>query len=116
MKQNRGQVLVLFLLLLPFILIFMALIIDYGLLTLNKSKLNKTLDKTLENAVEYNLSEDEINNLINKNIDDISYIDIKTNEREVKIHIKKNIKTGFINIYGKNLTEFDITKTKNKKE
>ena len=89
MKQNRGQVLVLFLLLLPFILIFMALIIDYGLLTLNKSKLNKTLDKTLENAVEYNLSEDEINNLINKNIDDISYIDIKTNEREVTIHIKK---------------------------
>ena len=117
MKQNnKGQVLVLFLLLIPFILIFISLIIDYGTILINKKSLNLTIDEILKDAIDNNLTKEQINYLITKNIDDITYKEIKMEDKKITIHITKKINGGFINIIKKDLYEIDINKTMNKKE
>lgn len=116
MKTNKGQVLVLFLLLLPFILIFMAMIIDYGLLLVNKKNIESNIEEILNEATSNNITKEQIEFLLEKNITDINYKEVTIENKKITIRIKKKIKGGFLNIVKKELFNIDIEKTKDKKE
>lgn len=95
--NNRGQVLVVFVILLPILLLIFTFVVDIGLLSIEKRKIsNNTYD-----AVEYyleNLDKEKTINLLNSNLEDIK-IDIIDEDIYVIIYVEKNYKGIFNIIY-----------------
>lgn len=88
--NNKGQTLVLFVILLPLMLIIFTLVIDLGLLYIDK----RNVENNVVGSIEYyfsNKSDDKfeikITDMLNKNIGDIEkiYIDDTSEYLEVKV-------------------------------
>ena len=94
--NNKGQSLVVFVIIIPIILILFTIVINLGFVYVEKRAINNTLD----NAIEYyneNKEDIDIENkirlLINKNIDNIDKLDIEINNNQIQIELtKKEIK------------------------
>lgn len=91
MKNNKGQVLVLFVILLPILLLLLMIIIEIGKINLEKTKTKNTIKEIIEtNLKNYdNNTKDKINTLIETNINDIEYKTIFISEDEIKITLKQ---------------------------
>ena len=96
--KNKGQALVLFVLLLPIIILTFSFVIDIGYISVTKKKIDKTVEQLAENSFENNLSETELKNLIIKNIDNVYIRKITISEENIKIEIKVTIDTIFSSI------------------
>lgn len=88
MMNNKGQVLAVFIILLPIVLLIFCLLVDLGMLYLEK----RTIDNNLKSTISYGLNhfdddniEFKMGQILKENISDIDslYIDIDEN----KIHI-----------------------------
>ena len=88
--NNKGQTLALFVIIIPLILLLFIYIVDIGNLYLEKRKINNTL----EYALEYKKENKNVEEYINKNIDDVDEIIVLDDE----IIIKKN-KKGIMKDY-----------------
>lgn len=106
MKNNKGQVLVAFVLMLPIIIMFCGLIIDCGYLFIEKRK----VDNNIKDAITYGLNNIEleeevirakITKILNVNIDDISTLEINIENKSVDINLEKYKKGIFTNIFSK---------------
>ena len=93
MMNNKGQTLVIFIILIPVIILLFALIISIGLIYVEKNK----IEDNVYYAINYYLENKDNNNidlkvkeLINKNISDIS-IDINKSIDSIKITVNKKI-------------------------
>lgn len=108
--NNKGQVLVVFVILLPILLLIFTFVVDIGLLSIEKRKIsNNTYD-----AVEYyleNLDKEKTINLLNSNLEDIK-IDIIDEDIYVIIYVEKNYKGIFNIIYDNKI----VVKYKGNKE
>lgn len=98
MKKNNGQVLVLFVILLPVILLLLLITIEVGNIYIEKSKTKSVIKETITNCLKNNLSNDAINSLIDLNIKDIKEKTIYTSETEIDLKLKQKKK-----IFGRNL-------------
>lgn len=107
--NNKGQVLVIFVILLPIFLMILTLIIDLGMLSIEKRKVDNNTYDAIEYYLESN-NKDKIIKLIEKNIDDVD-VDIKDSENSVEISVSKEYK-GIYNIIYDN--EIKITYIGNK--
>lgn len=100
--NNKGQVLVTFIILLPIFLILFTFIIDIGLLSIEKRKIsNNTFD-----ATEYYLStndKEKTIELLNSNLEDVD-IEIIDNKESVIINVKKEYKGIYKIIYDNNIS------------
>lgn len=110
MKNNRGQTLVLFILILPIILSLLLLLINYGILSYEKLKLSNNIKQAIEyglnlkmtndlNSADY-LTNDEIKKRVETLLkENITYdsIDITVNDMSIRITLSKK-KVGIINI------------------
>ena len=90
MKKNSGQVLILFILILPILFMILGLVIDVGLSYLEKRK----VDNVINEAIYYALNDD--NNVldntrkyIQKNIDNIDNLNVSLNDNIVEIKLSK---------------------------
>ena len=101
--NNKGQSLVAFVLLIPFISLLLIMVIDYGMMIYEK----KQLDSVLTDSIEYGLNniqkdniKEDIQNLIYRNIDQdsISKLEITIDGEFVNIKIEKKF-TGIINLF-----------------
>ena len=103
--NNRGQVLVIFVILLPIFLMILALVIDLGLLSIEKRKLsNNTYD-----AVEYFLEsndKDKTTKLLENNLNNVE-ISVNDKDDYVEITVIKEYKSLY-NIISNN-KEISIT-------
>lgn len=102
MKNNKGQALIEFILILPIILMILLYTIEFGRITIKKQELESNLDLivTLYNENK----KEEINNFANNNNIIVTYQ--KTNSLTT-IEIKKNINSNLPlinNILGNNIT------------
>ena len=95
MLNNKGQVLVIFVILLPIFLIILTGIVDVALLNIEKKK----LDNNTHDAVEFYLDnyddsnvENDTKELLNKNLKDIN-ITIKDNGETLTIKVIKKYKS-----------------------
>lgn len=77
MLNNKGQVLVLFVLLIPIFLIIMVLVIDIGSLSYEKNKMKNMCDLTLD----YMDNESNINKVIDY---------VRRNDGNIKVNIDNN--------------------------
>ena len=92
--NKKGQMLVLFIILLPLILMFVGLIIDTGYLYIEKRKVDLIVKDTVEYGIKnYEVTtEEELYELLKQNIDNINeYKIIKINNTlKINILIKKD--------------------------
>lgn len=89
MKNSKGQALIEFILILPFILMILLYIIEFGRITLKKQELESNLDLII---TLYNENKkEEINNYANNNNITITYTTIND---LTTIEIKENIKSN----------------------
>ena len=103
--NNKGQVLVIFVILLPIILLILTFIVDYGLLSIEKRK----IDSETLSAAEYYLENidnvDVYNNtmkLLDNNLDDVE-ISILDVDDYINIIVKSNYKNLYNNIVNDDL-------------
>jgi hypothetical protein len=106
MKNSKGQVLVTFVIIIPVILMILALVVDVGLLYIEK----RQTDSTVREMISYGLDnitlnkgvlEDRLIKLANANLDDIKKIDITTDNSDIRITLEKDKNSLFSNIYKK---------------
>lgn len=98
MKSNRGQVLVVFVLLLPFILLFLTLVIDYGNSYLKKREISNRVKLIIKERFNYTDNTDlesRLENLVLKNIDNITDYKIHITNEFVSISITTEVKRLF---------------------
>lgn len=123
MRNSKGQVLVIFILLLPVILMIFALIIDVGLLYSEKRKLDNTVLESINYrfdniSLEDSVLEEKITILLGKNIDDIEVMNIDVSSNYIKIGVIKSKESLFANVFKKAVYEIKssyIGKIENKK-
>ena len=104
MLNNKGQSLVLFIILLPILLLVLILVLDIGKLIIVKNELNNindiVMDYGLSNLDKDNL-ENELIKLINLNKDDIDNINVTIEDDKIYITLDEKINgifTSFIDI------------------
>lgn len=83
--NKRGQALVGFVLLLPFLLIFFAYVIDNGVLLDAKTKLDEVVKSAITYALENDASEDKVKTYIMKNEPELKEIQVEVGDT---VHIK----------------------------
>lgn len=102
MKKNRGQVLAVFILILPVLFILSGLIIDCGYLYIEKRNVDNNIKDVLEyglksNETDINVLKNKIKRQLNLNIDDIELIDIEIENKDIEINLEKT-KTGIFTV------------------
>ena len=94
--NNKGQTLVIFVIILPILLIMLTLIIDLGFLYIEKRNISNNVYDSVEYYLE-NIDDEEVKTdvekLLNKNIKNIEDIKIIENEEYVEIHLTKTRKS-----------------------
>lgn len=110
--NNKGQVLVLFVLLIPVLLLAVAFVIDIGLLMEDK----KHLDISIKESVYYGLNnidsselELKIQELLNKNVKNIEQITINQDDDYLEVDVKKDYKGLFTFLFKNNIYEIEST-------
>ena len=110
--NSKGQVLVLFILLIPCLLVCMAFVIDIG----NLYRENKHLESSIKDGLYYGLNNANLVNvkekteeLIRKNVDDIEEIKIQKNEDYLQIYVRKDYKGLFSFLFQNNIYKIEST-------
>lgn len=92
--NNKGQSLVMFIIIIPIFLLIVTLVYDVGTAIYEKNRLLNTnymvIDYGLDNID--NVSERELTNLIQRNIDNLNYISVDIEDNEIDIILGKDIK------------------------
>ncbi len=91
--NNKGQSLVMFIILLPIIIIVLGIVIDIGSMGLEKIKVQNTLKDAISYGLNNDSNKNEIEELINKNIT-YDQIDIKKDD-DISITIEYKSKSIF---------------------
>ena len=101
--NNRGQSLVMFVVIVPLLLLVLAMVVDIGNLVNNKIEINSVnklaISYGIDNIDKDNI-ENEVKNIINKNYKDIDDIKISIQDEKISIDLKYYSKSIFGNIIG----------------
>lgn len=96
--NNKGQTLVVFIILLPVLFLFLGLVYDFGLISLENKKIKNNIEEIISYSLD-NLEEENLTLKIKENLEN-NLGSIKTNitleNNIVLINVKKEIKTIFI--------------------
>ena len=98
MLNNKGQSLILFVIMLPVLLLIFVLVIDIGKVIILKQELdnisNIVLDYGLDNIDKINL-DDELVSLVKLNNDEIDEIDIYMKDSKIYVKLNENVQGIF---------------------
>lgn len=107
--NNKGQSLVLFIVLLPILLLVIVLVVDVGIIMTSKQDLNNInymmVDYGLSNLGKESL-EEEIRKYIILNDSEIDNMNIRVVDNEVYINMKKTEKSLIAHVF--NIKDFEI--------
>ena len=101
--NNKGQALVMFVVIIPIFLLIITLVYDMAGIIYEKNRLSNvaymTVDYGLDNIEE--VKESELIELITKNIDNPNYISVSIDSEQIEVKITKEIKKGLEEIGAK---------------
>lgn len=100
--NNKGQSLVLFILIIPILLGMIVLVVDVGNAIYSKNKINNVIEMVIEYGLEDNYQEEKLEELINYNLKNNNYkVEIKNEVINIKVEDYVNgIISNIINIDG----------------
>lgn len=95
--NNKGQTLVLFVLLLPLLFIFMMLVLEVGLLLVDKNKIDNEVKYAIKYAFKLDsIDENKVKNVLRDNLGNDIKIDIKTATSDIHVEVSKLHKFLFL--------------------
>lgn len=105
--NNKGQSLVMFVLLIPIFLLIFTLVFDVGTALYEKERLSNTNYMTIEYALANmdNVNENDLIELIMKNSDNLSSISVVIGDNVIDIKLSKNIKGVIGKVFNFDLVE-----------
>ena len=104
--NNKGQSLVLFIMIIPILLLIMVFVYDMGMLLYEKDRLSNTVNMAIDYALDNKeVSNEEIEELIDRNINREVEIKIDRDNDSIKIEVSEEAKFIFSNLF-----DFDFTK------
>lgn len=96
--NNKGQTLVTFLLILPFVILVIALVIEIGNLEVTKNKYENEIKDTINYGLKHkDVDASTLEALLNKNID--GNIDIKIYNNHITISVQKEVEGLFSHLF-----------------
>ncbi|NLA32857.1 MAG: hypothetical protein GX864_02820 [Mollicutes bacterium] len=112
--NNKGQTLVIFVILIPIFILILALVVDNGLIMNAKNKIINTSEIIIKNVyhkLDENNHESLIKELYDKN--EIKYTNLITNyeDNKLTIKIKSAVKSIFGKVVGMDKYKFEISLT-----
>ena len=107
MLNNKGQSLVIFVLILPVLIVFIGYSFDVLNTNYEKNKL-ENLSLMLKENLDEDITDNEIKELVNKNDANI-VVSITRDESKVEIQLSKRIKSMFGKIIGKEYYDIKVT-------
>lgn len=105
--KNKGQVLVLFLLLLPIMLMLIGLATDYGNNTLVKLESESSIKRVLKTALKEDLDQTKITELLKDNLNHASMIEVTVTDR-IDVRVKLETKTLFSHLLGVSKEQYQL--------
>lgn len=109
--NNKGQVLIIFILLIPILLLGAAYVVDNIYISYHTNKLNGINSMISSDISTNNIDIIEISDYVKKNDKNISVEVIVISDTEVKINLSKKINSLFGAIIGKNFYTLSSSKT-----
>lgn len=105
--NNKGQSLVLFIVIIPIILLVFVLVYDIGTAIYEKNRLSNTSYMVIDYALDNidSIDENDLISLITKNTDNLSGISVLIDNGKVNIKLTKNIKGVFGRAFNFDLIE-----------
>ena len=112
--NKNGQVLVLFVMLLPLFFLLICLIVDIGFGYSEKNKIQNVIKEAIKEELncEDCLLQDSkirITSVINKNIENVHIKNIEVNDNFIKVSISKKVKINFFGLFNKSSYQLDIS-------
>lgn len=101
--NNKGQVLVMFVLLIPIFLLMLVFVVDISNLYIKKDGLNNINYLVIDSILDKGIDDLEIKNLILKNDKDININYININDDVVEISLEKEYNGIFSHLVGKKI-------------
>lgn len=98
--NNKGQVLVLFIILIPVFLVLGAFIIDIGLISRENNHLENVSRMVIKEVIDEDDKKEKIEKLMVKNKIDITNLEVQIEDNEIRIKNEIAIKSIFGNIVG----------------
>ena len=106
--NNKGQVLVVFIILIPILFMLIGIIFDVCYAAYEKGKIENNLKYILKTSLENDLSEYEIEELIDKNIDNIENYNISFDNNALSIYIDANVDGVFRNLFDNPIEKISV--------
>lgn len=105
--NNKGQSLVMFVIIVPILCLILTLVYDVGTAIYEKNRLANTSYMVIEYGLDNidSVSESDLIELIQKNTSSLSYISVLIQDDEIEIKLSKNIKGIIGKMFGFNLIE-----------
>ena len=101
--NNKGQVLVMFVLLIPIFLLILVLVVDISNLFIKKNELNNINYLAIDTILEKNIDDLEIKDLILKNDKDIIINKLSINNDVIEISLEKDYDGIFSHLVNKEI-------------
>lgn len=112
MLNNKGQSLILFIIIMPILLLIMILIVDIGRVYVLKNELqnisNIVVDYGLDNIDSIDL-EEKMLELVTINKNNVLYVDIDINDRVIYLTLKDNVSGILSSVIGKSIFEVNVS-------
>lgn len=99
--NNKGQVLVIFVLIIPILLLFGTYIIDLTYLYYHSNKLNEINDLVIKETNAKKLSIEQVNEYVKLNDNEVNVATINITNETIEITLQKEVKSLFGRIIGK---------------
>lgn len=105
--NNKGQSLVMFVLIIPIFLLILTLVYDVGNAIYEKDRLSNTNYLTIEYGLNNidTVTENDLKNLIEQNTSNLKYIYITIEENQIEIKIEKDAKSIIGKMFNFNLVK-----------
>ena len=103
--NNKGQSLVMFIVILPLILMIVALVVDTGSSIFEKNNINSIIKLSINEYFEDDLTEEEIIDLIKKNDKTLNDIKVTITDDKINIIVEDKVESIFGRIFNIKLYE-----------
>ena len=105
--NNKGQSLVMFIIIIPLFVLMFTLVYDVGSAIYEKNKLSNTSYMVIDYGLDKieNISENELVELVMKNISDLKYISVVIEDNTINVVLSKDVKGIIGKMFGFNLIE-----------
>ena len=105
--NNKGQSLVMFVLIIPIFLLILTLVYDVGNAIYEKDRLSNTNYLTIEYGLNniYTVTENELKNLIEQNTSNLKYIYVTIEGNQIEIKMEKDAKSIIGKMFNFNLVK-----------